>query len=227
MSRVRWMRAEWPSSIRTLAKRMKGRAYTEDNTDGFIIDRVRDTYLEGRYVERLTFTERVLDPFGAEQVIERVLYRTLRFSLYEGYPQIELYDMHRSVRGFTNGLLELCQFSLVIEPVKVGLIQWVESFQEIAKCKVLVTALQIADLEIEQGVTAKILVKSARDVRRALKELTGRKRYSLEKMQMQYLVGKKLATVDLSSAGGTKLDEELVDEFIPLLRESLPNAKRR
>lgn len=44
MKRFRWFKVEWPSSIRTLAKRIAKRPFNEESGHGFFVDRVRDDF---------------------------------------------------------------------------------------------------------------------------------------------------------------------------------------
>ena len=52
MNRVRWLNAQWPSSMRTIGNKLKAMPFSEDSMDGFAIERVRDDFIEGRYIEK-------------------------------------------------------------------------------------------------------------------------------------------------------------------------------
>lgn len=64
--RYRWLKAQWPISMKTLGRRLKAKEFNGDATHGFVIDRLRDDLLEARYVERVEYTETITDPFGKE-----------------------------------------------------------------------------------------------------------------------------------------------------------------
>ena len=70
MRRIRWFNAEWPVSLRTLAAKMRANPFREDSIEGFIVDRVRENLVEGRFIEKIAFQETSRDPFGSEHSFE-------------------------------------------------------------------------------------------------------------------------------------------------------------
>ncbi len=51
-TRVKWFKADWHKNMRAFAKQLKVMEFTESSSDGFVLDRVRDNYIEGRFIER-------------------------------------------------------------------------------------------------------------------------------------------------------------------------------
>src|SRR5687768_2763888 len=107
--RHRWLRAEWPLSIRALAARLKAVPFSVATSQGFVIDRVRDRSIEARFVERTEFTETIVDPFGTETQLPRLQFIQCPFAVYEEFPQLELIDCPRSAHVLLNKLSELTQ----------------------------------------------------------------------------------------------------------------------
>lgn len=222
MNRVRWLRTEWPISMRTMAAKMKAQAFKRDSFDGFVIERVRDTFIEARYIEKLNYQETITDPFGVEQMYDRVAYRSVSFSLFSDYPQIELYDANRSTKEFINKLIEMYNFSLAVVPLSVKVLEWIDNFQKLTKQKVLVDSIQISGLQLEPGVVAKILLKGDYDVRGALRAIAEQRNFSLDRVQMRYTSGSGIIPVQLASSGTISVPDYHKNEVLPLLRESLP-----
>src|SRR3979490_2582417 len=106
MKRVRWFGADWHVSLRTLAAKMRANTFQETSVNGFIVDSVRENTIAGRYIEKVLFQEKIIDPFGDEHVIDRTLYRQLEFNLFQTFPHIELWDSPRSTSGYVSKLLE-------------------------------------------------------------------------------------------------------------------------
>lgn len=158
MMRIRWLGAQWTSTIRSLALKMKGVPFTPDSNDGFIVDRVRDTSMEARYIEKFSYQEAITDPFGNEEVYDRVSYRQLQFNLYKEFPNIELLNSHRSTHAYISKLLEFSNFSVSIIHLEVNLLDWVEAFRIKLEKNIIVDSIQVGGLELEQGVTAKVLL---------------------------------------------------------------------
>lgn len=225
MNRVRWLNAQWPFSMRTIGNRLKGMPFTEDSIDGFAIERIRDDFVEGRFIEKYTYQEVIADPFGTEEVLERTGYRSTGFTLYSQFPYIELRNGQRSIKEFVNRLLQACNFNLVVAPVTVNLLDWIVSLQELFGQKVVVDSLQVSGVELEKGITGKILLKGDKDVREAIVHIVGGKRYTLEKVQVKLASSGQRISIHLANNGSAKIPPDHTSELLPLLRKSCPNGK--
>ncbi len=224
MRRIRWLGAKWPEFLRTLASKMKANAFTQDSYDGFIVERVRDTSIEARYIERLTYQEKITDPFGNEEAFDRVTYRQVFFNLFADFPNIELWDAPRSTQAFISKLLELNNFSLSINHLQVNLLDWVKAFQAQVNKTIIIDSLQIAGLEVENGVSAKVLLKGDKDVRTAVSHFAKDRKYILEKLQLKVIFDKNITPIHLANNGTAKIPEGVLNDLLPLLRISLPSS---
>jgi hypothetical protein len=205
---------------------MKASAFTQDSYDGFLVERVRETSIAARYIEKLTYQETITDPFGNEEMFNYVTYRQVAFNLFTDFPNIELWDAPRGIQTYLSKLLELSDFSLSVNPLQVKLMDWVEALNtQIAK-KLIIDSLQVSGLELEEGVNAKVLVQGDKDVREALNRLTKNKRYILEKLQIKVPFDGKITPIYLANNGTAKIPEEIADDILPLLRISLPNPSK-
>ena len=222
MNRLRWLNAQWPASMRTIGDRMKARPFTEHSVDGFAVERIREDFIEGRFIEKYAYQEINSDPFGKEEVLERIGYRSTEFTLYSQFPHVELKNGQRSIRDFVNRLLETCNFDLVVSPVTVNLLDWVSTFQDSLSQKITVDSLQISGVELEAGITGKILFKGDKDVREAVDHIVGGKKYVLEKIQMKMELGSQRVTVHLANNGSAKVPPDHTSDLLPLLRRAIP-----
>ena len=222
MKRVRWLNAKWPVSMRTLGAKMKTQIFTPESFDGFVIERIRDSSIEAHFIEKLTYQETMTDPFGNEEVIDRVAYRDVEFTLFADFPNIELRNSQRSTKEFVSKLLELCNFSLTVTPISVNLLDWVQAIQGQTQHKLLVDSLQIAGLELEEGVNAKVLLKGDKDVREAMQHLSVRKKFTLEKVQVKIPIGSQTVPIHLANTGSVKIPVDHFNDLVPILRSTLP-----
>jgi hypothetical protein len=204
---------------------MKARPFTKDSVDGFAVERIREDFIEGRFIEKYAYQEINSDPFGKEEVVERVGYRSTEFTLHSQFPQVELRNGQRSIRDFVSRLLETCNFDLVVSPVTVNLLDWVSNFQAFLGKKVTVDSLQISGVELEAGITGKILLKGDKDVREAVDHIVGGKKYVLEKIQMKLEMGSQRVMVHLANNGSAKVPPDHTSDLLPLLRKAIPQSK--
>jgi len=226
MNRVRWLHAQWPLPIRAVGKKLVETPFTDERMDGFAIERIRDDFVEGRYIEKYNYQEVISTPFGTEEVFDRVGYRTTEFTLFDSSPHIELRNYQRSIKEFISRLLEACSFNLVVTPITVNLIEWVSALQLAVDQEITVDSLQVSGVEIDQGVTGKILLKGLRDVREATDVLLAGRKHVLEKVQVKFAGLHKTVVIQLSNNGTAKLPAMLPKDLLHHLRVSFPTGVR-
>lgn len=226
MTRFRWLVAQWPGSMRTMAKRLRARPFDEHNSEGFVIDRVRDEYLEARYIERIEFSDAITDPFGHELVFPRVEFRQCEFRISQQSAGLELIDSPRNIQGMLSRLAEATDFSLAVSPIKIDVLAWADALQIRFKAEIVVDSLQIGSVELERDILAKVIVKGRTDVRKAADLFIGIKRHSLEKIQLRIRAPFN-GTILLSDVGVAKIELEHRDDVVVCLRDSLNSLLKK
>jgi hypothetical protein len=220
MKRYRWFRAEWPISMRALAKRLKSKPFIADESEGFVIDRVRDDFLQARFVERMEYDDTVTDPFGKELSFHRVEFRQCEFRASTDSPGLELVDAPRSVQALVSRLAEASEFSLAISPLSVDVLAWATSVQKLLNLQGVVESLQIGSLELGPGITAKAVIRGSTDVLESGAALIKGRRHAMEKVQLKF-PGSKRTNLLLTSVGALKVEAERPDEIVSTVRQSL------
>lgn len=220
MKRYRWFKAEWPFSMRALAKRLKTKQFVGDENEGFVIDRVRDDFVQARFVERIEYDETVTDPFGKELSFHRVDFKQCEFRASSDSPGLELVDAPRSVQALVSRLAEASEFSLAISPLNVDVLAWASSVQKLLNLQGIVESLQIGSLELGPGITAKAVIKGSADVLASGTALVEGRRHSIEKVQLKF-PGSKRTNLLLTNAGVLKVESERPDEIAATARQSL------
>ncbi|APW40390.1 hypothetical protein RD110_01010 [Rhodoferax koreense] len=208
--------------MRALGKRLKARPFGSDVSHGFVIDRVRDDLLEGRYIERIEYTDTVTDPFGVELAFERVEFRQSSFRATPSGPGLELRDPPRSVQSLLNRLSEASDFEVAITAQAVDVLAWSAKFQSLAELTSVVDSLQVNSLELEPGIRAKIVIKGDRDVRSSCTTLTGPRKFSMEKIQLRF-TKPSIGTIIFGNTASASLGVDDPEErILEALRDSLP-----
>lgn len=225
MRRVKWLKAQWPQSLTEVVSKIKGLPYSSEKLDGFIIDRIRDDYIEARYIEKFIYSEKITDPFGAEEIFERTGYQNTSFTLFAEFPQIEIRDAPRSTRELLNKLQEICDFSVAIVPISINLIELSDSLQKEVSQELIINSLQISDFIIESGVSAKILIKGEKDVRVSMQDIVVNRKYCLEKIQIRDLLDNKQSSINISRSGTAVIPEEGFTEISKLVRNCICKCK--
>lgn len=221
--RYRWLRAEWPMTIRALARKVRQQEFSEGHASGFILDRVRDNSLEARFVERYEYTETVSDPYGKELTFDRLEFRQTAFRATPGWPGLELLDAPRSTQSLVSGLLEASNFELAVSPIDVNVLAWADQLQRALGTEAVIDSLQVAALMVADGIKAKVMLKGEKDVQAACKEMVRGRKHVLEKLQLRATIEGARTTIVLTNGASAKVDGiDVPVQLVEHLRASLP-----
>ncbi len=222
MTRYRWLEADWPVAIRSLSKSMRQNSFKLENRSGFLLDRIRDDFLEARYIERFEFQETVSDPFGKEVTFERLEYRQTAFRATATWPGLELIDPSRSVQQLLSELIEASDFSVSLAPLNVDVLKWAEGIQQTFGGMLTISSIQVGGLKLGDSATAKVVIKGDKDVREACQTITGNRPHILEKLQFRIAIGSTSATVLLANNATAKIEGcEVEEELLPAIRKAM------
>jgi hypothetical protein len=206
--------------MRALAKRLKAKGFDDGKSEGFVLDRTRDDYLEARFVERVEYDDTVVDPFGKELSFHRVEYRQCEFRASVDGPGLELVDAPRAVQATISGLAEATEFGLAIAPLSLNVLAWAGGVQRLANVGGIVDSIQIGAIELAPGITAKALVRGSTDVLSASNRLVDGKKHVIEKVQLKIPGSRKTAIV-LASNGTVRIDSEVPSDTVVSIRAAL------
>lgn len=220
MKRYRWLKASWPLSMRAFAKRLQVKRFDDTATEGFVVDRVRDDFVDARYVERREYDDTVIDPFGRELLIHRLDYRQCEFRASADGPGIELIDAPRAIQTMVSRLAEVTDFRLSISQLSVDPLKWAQLIQTAMNVRGVVDSVQIGSLELSAGVDAKVVVRSSTDALGASAKLVEGRKHLIEKVQLRIPGSRKTGLV-LSRNGSVRIDSDTPDEFLPFIRDAL------
>jgi hypothetical protein len=221
MKRLRWMRVTSDVAMRDMAKQLQKAAFREGLDNGFLLDRARDNSLDARYIERLEFVESFLDPFGKSQVVDRVAYKEVSFTLAKHFPELELRMPPRGLSAFMNGLMKASGFSMSIESCSVDLLRWTKGIEKGLGVKAGIRGALASDIELEGGATARIAVIAPKDARPGLTEVLVGKQYKLRSLQIEYSWHGFLQRIVLSSDCTIRYSERLTEDELDAIRNAL------
>ena len=221
MRRYLWLKARWPISMRVLAKRLQSKAFDGEQTEGFVLDRVREDYIEARFVEKVEYDDTVVDPFGVETSYRRIEYRKCEFKAMLQGPGLELVDAPRGVQTMVSRLAEATDFALAISPITVNVLTWAANIQRQLNTVGVIDTLQVGSVELAPGVHAKAVIKGSTDILSATETLIHGKKHVIEKAQIRF-AGPRSVAVLLTSGGAARFDQEPSPELIGVVRFSLP-----
>jgi hypothetical protein len=207
--------------MRLLAKRLRSKSFDGEQVEGFVLDRVRDDFVDARFVEKIEYEDTVIDPFGVESSYHRVEYRKCEFKAMLNGPGLELVDAPRGVQTLVSRLAEVTDFSLSISPLSVDVLVWATLVQKHLNVDGVVDSLQVGAVELSKGVQAKAVMKGDGDVLAATRALVHGKQHVIEKVQIRFS-GPNRITLLLTKSGVARFDQEPSEELLSIVRSSLP-----
>lgn len=225
MRRFKYLSADWPVSITTLAERLRTNPFTDEAGDGFTLERVRNSVIEGRHFEKVVVSESISDPFGKESTYELVTYRDTSFRLSRSYPQIELRNPPRSIRVFVNRIAELLQFKVAVESLTVDPLLWADKIKGAGQVAGYVQTIDISGVAVEAEVSARFGLVGKRDVLSAASKLVAKRAHTVDRLCMRIVSPLGEHSVILSATGSVRADDNVPEDVLSLVRDSLPTTE--
>ena len=225
MKRFKYLCAEWPVSIPMLAERLRANPFSDEVGDGFTLERVRNSVIEGRHYEKVVVNESISDPFGKESTYELVTYRDTSFRFSRTYPQIELRNPPRSIRVFVNRIAELLQFKVSVESLTVDPLLWADKIKSTGQVAGYVQTIDISGVAVEAEVSARFGLVGKRDVLSAASKLVAKRAHTVDRLCMRIVSPLGEHSVILSATGSVRADDNVPEDVLSLIRDSLPTAE--
>lgn len=225
MLRIKWYSAKWFESFERLSLKIKKQLFIKNSKNGFIIEKVRHNYIEGKYIEKYVVEKKIQDPLG--DIIEFIEtdFHIVSFCLHKDYPEIEFYNAPRNLDSFINKIQELSNFNLIIEPIEIDLYQWVTNYEINFLSKVLVDTIQISGFDRSKSINMKLLLQSNQNLKKMLIKFNSKKGYSIEKIHIKTSIDEKEISLQLSKNGSLKMQELHRNYVLSQLRKSINSKK--
>jgi hypothetical protein len=213
--------------MRTLASRLKARSFSNENSDGFLIDRVRDSFLEGRFFEKILLEETVRDPFGNETAFERLIYKEVEFTFSASYPQVELRKFPRSAQTFVTRTAEVTDFATTFVPIGVDAFSWADKIRAVYPKQFRIDLAQLSEVSIEENVFARIVLSGPQDIRAALGRFTNHRQHLVDRIQIRLEYADGLVSFQLSADGTLRSADALPAEVLDAVRQALQGTGKK
>jgi hypothetical protein len=205
---------------------MQEQQFSSDNQIGFILDKVRPETIEGKFVERVLYSEKIIDPLGGEQSIDRVEFKVTEFISMQHSFGLELINAPRSTTTFTNKLLEICDDSLSLQAISINPIEWGSNIGSQLGEPCTFTSVQLSKLALERSVSAQAVVTGGVDVRSFLGEITNGRTYTVDKAKIEIGERKKISLI-LSSQATASSTQEIPAHILEATRDVLTQINAR
>lgn len=202
------------SLISRLADQMAQHPFTLAANWGFSIEERRATTLEGRFIEKTEYQERVTDPFGEIAYVSRVRYETVNFTLRTSSPELEVRNSPASLKSFVSQLTALLDFELSLRKPELSLQSLVGHLPPKLDNFKLIGAT-VSGLDYKEGVIGTLHLAGAKDIRKVLTEAVQKKQCRITKIKFVTSPRPQRETICELSSGGRLSILGSYDESLP------------
>jgi hypothetical protein len=211
--------------MRTLASRLKEHTFGAESSDGFLVERVRDTYIEGRHIEKVMYDEVVHDPFGNGTTFNRLSYRQVEFFFSATYPQVELRNAPRGLQTFISRTSEATDFTIAFAAIDIDTFKWADSIRTLFPKHFRIDLAQLSEVFIEEDVAAKMVLTSPHDIRAAFARFANRRKHVVDRIQIKLEEDGRVLSLQLGTDGTLRTADALPKEMLDGIRGALPASR--
>lgn len=174
--------------------------FNEGSTWGFRVLTRRQHYLQAVYIEKKTFIEKIIDPFGNTSEFERVAYNQMDFQLSITPPQILIFQPPRNYRKLINQLAQCVDYTIAIENRNVKLFDWVKMLIN-QGIEGVITKADIDPIIYDKFTTGKLNLSGNNSLREKIVQLLSGTTYIIKNLKIVFSDKLNHPDVELFSNG--------------------------
>ncbi len=220
MKTIRWLKAKWPLPLTDISKRLLSNQYDEKVGRGFILSSSGRHIVSGKFVEKLTETTLIVDPFGNETESFITNYYISKFSFSNSSALIELESPPRSIRKLVSELHSIIGLGMELSEVKVDPLVWLQEVEALHST-VLVRHISSSGIAVPKHGLAKISVSGKKDIRDEFARLVGKKTHVIDLVKFSGVFNRCNILAEMSKSGTIKYSGHVYDGFKEDIRKCL------
>lgn len=223
MRKVKWLRIESPFPMNIMAEMLSSDSFTEDKGRGFLLSKVRKDQLNGKFVEKIVYEDKISSLYDEESVVERIEYKITEFSFQENsYPIAVIINPPRTLKPFANALVRNLGFGTSIEEIIIEPFKWVS---EISK-EQLVTINQIdaSQIQVAEYALAKMQITSSKNLLNYYYDELSSKNVRIDRLTASISTPEYSGKFKLFRNGMANIEVRHEKEFSNLLYNTLKKA---
>ena len=174
--------------------------FTQDSSWGFRMLSRRSNCLQAVYIEKLTYLEKVIDPFGVTSEFERVSYHQIEFQLSTYPPNILIFQPPRNYRKLINQLAQFVDYKVVIESKNTKVFDWVDLLMK-SGMEGIVTKVNVDQISYDKLTTGKLTLIGHHDVRERVHQLLPETSFFIKNAKIAFNKTVNLPDVEIFANG--------------------------
>jgi len=210
----RWLTIKTDYNTSEIFKCISLNEYTQESKAGFIdVINIEET-IEATFVEEITLTQYILDPYGNETEQQVNSFNHIDFRFIEN-KYIEIFQPPRSIKNLTQFLSKIFNHNLFIGNFKIDINKALDKAKNYSDSLHL-KKVRVSGLKIGEKGLATVEVKSSQDALKDLHVLSKKSNYKLDKVSGTISIDRDKFDFEISNQGQLSYDEDFHDKFIDI-----------
>ena len=171
MKKVKWIVLNNRFTLAETIDKLNKDPFTESKGKGFIFEKIRDGFCQGRFVEKIITEDKIGSLYGDTTTVERIDYRSTTFSIDSKFlPIISITNPPRTLKPFAQAIVKNIGLGVSLEEIEISPFDWFETLSK--NLSLTVTQLDISQVKVADFALAKMQINSSHDLKQYfMKEL--------------------------------------------------------
>lgn len=171
MKKVKWIVLNNRFTLAETIDKLNKDPFTESKGKGFIFEKIRDGFCQGRFVEKIITEDKIGSLYGDTTTVERIDYRSTTFSIDSKFlPIISITNPPRTLKPFAQAIVKNIGLGVSLEEIEISPFDWFETLSK--HLSLTVTQLDISQVKVADFALAKMQINSSHDLKQYfMKEL--------------------------------------------------------
>jgi hypothetical protein len=198
--------------------------FTEDVGEGFILSKANPSIIEGKFIQKNSYTSSQLSPLGGRIETQIIDYYIASFCMTnETHIGLELIDPPRTIRPFISRLYEMIGIGMIVKDSSVNPLSWSERIEKETEC-FWITEIQAGEIGISKDSFVRITASGSSDIREDFFGFLGEKKHEIQRVRMRVMSKdspEKSCLIELKKNSGAKIYGNASQALYPLILNGL------
>lgn len=214
IKRFKWFSTEWPVSPRSIGKQLAKHEYNQKTNEGFILDRARNTYIEGRYGKVMRHSVEVIGPLGEKFSETKTEIRETSFLIDDSPLGLCIINPSNFSGTVCTKISEALMFNCTITACQINLEKFTHHFSREYSNDIFIDKMKASKIEIDPSVFCQSVFTSDKDISDSVKKFLKGRKHSIEMVQIR-IPSLENSWISITSSAGVKINSKF-PEKIPL-----------
>lgn len=220
MKKVKWLKLNIHLEFEKAVRCLSLDSFTEEKGKGFIFDKIRNDFANGRFVERIIFHDKVSNFDGSETTVERLEYRTTDFSIaLDSLPIMQITNPPRTLKPFSQALVKNLGLGVSLEEIDINPMNWLSEIS--SSVNINLTQLDVSRVRVADYATAKMQIVGSSDLRKYYKEELAAKKIRIDRLVCTVNSLEYSGKLKITNSGLAYIDVRNENEFTKIVFETL------